>query len=837
MQLVPKAQLAIASTTNTEKITLDVRGMKCGGCVRSVEKQLNQNQGVRNVCVNLATQVAVVEIEKAVVNPESLVSLLTDAGFPSQLRSKKQLVGNGQLDIKEEERKEKNKALVNLYIAAVLLILSGIGHFSNLGTTLIPGLISGLNNIWFHCGLATLAILIPGRPIITDGWQGWRRRAPNMNSLVGLGTLTAYFASLIALLFPQMGWECFFDEPVMLLGFIILGKTLEELARARSKAAFQGLLSLQPQTARLIANPESLGANNTGVEIPADEVRAGEWLQVLPGEQIPVDGKVVVGQSTVDESMLTGESVFVFKEPGNTVSAGTINQSGVIAIRATRIGSETTLAQIVALVEDAQTRKAPIEQLADTVSGYFTYGVLTAAFLTFLFWYFFGSYIWGNINVLGDMGMMDMPHHPHITQNIVEYSSLLLSLKLAIAVMVVACPCALGLATPTAILVGTAMGAQNGLLIKGGDVLQKVYQLQTVVFDKTGTLTNGKPKVTDCLLVTEDKQQIFASKEEILKLAAAVEAGTNHPLGKAILEFAQQQELSIPPAVNYHTELGNGVSADVEGNFVLLGNYDWLNKHGVSINQNLQEEARVFANQGKTVVYVAVEKNIVGLIAMQDTLRDDAKATVEELRSLGFRVMVLSGDREEAARAIARQLNIDDSDAIANVPPAKKAAVIQVLQRHENKEQRQEEITKILSTQKSPNYLSSHNPSSKQQSMVAMVGDGINDAPALSQADVGIALHSGTDIAQSAADIVLMRDRLLDVVRSIKLSRATFQKIQQNLFWAFAYNTLAIPLAAGILLPTVGFVLTPAMAGALMAFSSITVVINSLLLRNITFNH
>jgi P-type Cu2+ transporter len=834
MQLVPKAQLAFAITTNTEKITLDVRGMKCAGCVRAVEKQLNQNQGVTNVCVNLATQVAVVEVAKDVVNVESLVKKLTDAGFPSQLRRKKQVAGASQLDIEEEERKEKSKALVNLYIAGILLFLSGIGHFGNLGRTLIPG----LNNIWFHCGLATVAIIIPGRQIITDGWQGWRRGAPNMNSLVGLGTLTAYFASLVALLFPQMGWECFFDEPVMLLGFIILGRTLEERARAKAKAAFKGLLSLQPQIARLIANPENLGANNTGVEIPADEVRAGEWLQVLPGEKIPVDGKVVVGQSTTDESMLTGESVPVVKQPGDTVSAGTINQSGVIAIRANRIGSETTLAQIVALVEDAQTRKAPIQQLADTVSGYFTYGVLTAAFLTFLFWYFFGSHIWGNINVLSHMGMMDMPHHSrHITQNVTEYSHLLLSLKLAIAVMVVACPCALGLATPTAILVGTAMGAQNGLLIKGGDVLQKVYQLNTVVFDKTGTLTTGKPKVTDCLLLTDNKQQIAASKEEVLRLAAAVEVGTNHPLGKAIVELAQQLELSIPSAVNFHTELGNGVSADVEGNFVLLGNYDWLKKHLVLINPNLQQQARALAKQGKTVVYVAVEKNIVALIAIQDTLRDDAKTTVEKLRSLGLRVMMLSGDRQEAAMAVAQQLNIDDNDVIANVPPAKKASVIEILQGQVNKEPQQEEISKIISNQKYPNQKYPNQKYPSQKSIVAMVGDGINDAPALSQADVGIALHSGTDIAQSAADIVLMRDRLLDVVHSIKLSRATFKKIQQNLFWAFAYNTLGIPLAAGILLPSTGFVLTPGVAGALMAFSSITVVINSLLLRNITLKN
>jgi P-type Cu2+ transporter len=396
-------------------------------------------------------------------------------------------------------------------------------------------------------------------------------------------------------------------------------------------------------------------------------------------------------------------------------------------------------------------------------------------------------------------------------------SPLLISLKLAIAVMVVACPCALGLATPTAILVGTAMGAERGLLIKGGDVLEKVHQLDTVVFDKTGTLTTGNPIVTDCLLI---EGSATGNSQSLLQLAAAVESGTHHPLAKAIQQEALKQQLSIPEAVDFHTEPGLGVSAVVEDTVVLLGNWDWLSWHGIAISETAQQIAENLATDGKTVVCVAVGGTLAGLIAVSDTLRPDAQSTVDKLRQMGLRVMLLSGDRQEAANAIAKQLGLDSADVIAGVPPAKKAAAIQALQ---GQEIQREGIP---------------NPKSKIQnskSVVAMVGDGINDAPALSQADVGIALHSGTDVAMETAEIVLMRDRLNDVVESIQLSRATFNKIRQNLFWAFVYNTVGIPLAAGVLFPSLGFVLNPSGAAALMAFSSVSVVTNSILLRRFDY--
>lgn len=834
MQLVPKTNLSPEPTPTTEKIILDVGGMKCGGCVKAVERQLFQYPGVKSASVNLATEIAVVELETSVVDADALAQQLTAAGFPSQPRQASGKVADknqGKSDPAERQRREIQSARRQLIIAALLLLLSGIGHFGNSGGFVLPV----LHNIWFHCGLATIALLIPGRSILIDGWVSWRRLAPNMNTLVGLGTLIAYTASLVALLFPQLGWECFFDEPVMMLGFILLGRTLEKQARGRVTAAFKNLLDLQPQLARLIPKRSvetrdgaSLQPSLTEViEIPAEQVRVGEWLQVLPGDKIPVDGVVIDGQTTIDESMLTGEAVPVLKQRGDTVTAGTLNQSGAIAIEATRTGNDTTLAQIVALVETAQIRKAPVQKLADTVAGYFTYGVLAAAVLTFLFWYFIGTHVWHDVTIWAGM---NMAHHYYGVPIPTHHSPLLVSLKLAIAVMVVACPCALGLATPTAILVGTAIAAERGLLIKGGDVLEKVHQLDTIVFDKTGTLTSGNPTVTDCVVLEgqakggdmennfdrfsaspPDHQSPIPNPQYLLQLAAAVERGTCHPLATAIQNQAQQQQLTILPATDFHTEPGLGVSAVVEGNLVLLGNCDWLSWHGIVIDDNVHKQVQKLAEDGKTVVLMAIAGTVAGLIAIQDTLRPDAKAAVDKLRHMGLRVMLLSGDTPTAAFAIANQLGLDTADVMAAVPPAKKAEVIQSLQNRE------------IETSADP------------KSVVAMVGDGINDAPALSQADIGIALHTATDVAIETADIVLMRNCLSDVVTSIQLSRATFNKIRQNLFWAFAYNTLGIPLAAGILLPSLHFVLSPAGAAALMAFSSVSVVTNSLMLRR--FSH
>jgi len=828
-----------------ELVTFDVGGMKCAGCAKAVERQLMQYSGVISACVNLAVEVATVECQPGAVDAEALAKKLTDNGFPSQSR-----LGENQQEAEaatiERRRQEIRQQIKQLTIALILIILSGLGHV--LGTKAPI-----LTNIWFHWGLATLALLLPGRPIIVDGCRSLWRNAPNMNTLVALGAVTAYTASNAALLFPRMGWECFFDEPVMLLGFILLGKTLEQQARRRAASALQALIALQPAKARLVdfklpsldLRSEELPLNSTSevynpqyIEIPADRVRVGEWLQVLPGEKIPVDGEVCEGKTTIDESMLTGESMPVLKQLGDTVAAGTINKSGAVVMRATRTGKETTVAQMVALVQAAQTRKAPIQNLADTVAGYFVYGVMAISVLTFLFWYFAGTHIWPSVLGQGAMNMghgamgighgamgighgaLGMGNQLSVTDYqlpITYYQSpLLLSLKLAIAVLVIACPCALGLATPTAILVGSGIGAERGLLIRGGDVLERVHQLDTVVFDKTGTLTTGNLTLTDYLPIfqnselglnsdinlgnsqdvcsTIDGVSASAVDAKLLQIAAAVERGACHPIAAAILLQAQQQGLPLLAAEDFCTEPGFGVSALVEGRRVFAGNAEWMSEQGVAVATQLSGSM-----DGKTAVYVASGGVLLGVIGLKDTLRPDAKAAVERLRGMGLRVMMLTGDTASAAAATAQQLDLTAADVLSGVRPEGKARAIATLQ--------------------------------AQGCKVAVVGDGINDAPALAQADVGIGLHCGTDVAVETAQIVLMRNALMDVVESIELGRATFNKIRQNLFWAFGYNTLGIPVAAGILLPATGILLSPAAAGAFMAFSSVSVVTNSLFLR------
>ncbi len=769
MQLASKTETLKINDSPLATITLDVSGMKCAGCVKAVERQLTQQTGVISVCVNQATEVATVKYETDIIDPKTLAQKLTDNGFPTQAR-----LGTSEIDASQKQaqrhHQEIQQQIRRVTIATLLIILSGIGHLEYFIGVEIPI----LGNIWFHGILATLALLLPGREIIIDGIRSLWRNAPNMNTLVGLGASAAYTASIIALLFPDLGWECFFDEPVMILGFILLGKTLEQQARYRAASTLQSLIALQLATARLIPPPNQENSVSEFVEIPAAQVKVGEYLQVLPGEKFPVDGEIWDGKTTVDESMLTGESIPVMKECGANVTAGTINKSSAIFMQATRTGSETTLAQIVKLVETAQTRKAPIQNLVDTVAGYFTYSVMTIAALTFLFWYFIGTNIWPNVlQTSGHEGMM------------MAINPLLLSLKLAIAVLVIACPCALGLATPTAILVGSGVGAEKGLLIKGGDVLEKVHQLDTIVFDKTGTLTTGHPTVTD---------MIGDNPQWLLQVAATVESGASHPLAAAILQKAQRESLSLLTGKDFYSEPGLGMSATVDGKTALVGNLAWLESHAVVL-----EREKIPTLPGKAAVYVAVDGVLAGVIGISDVLRNDAEVTVRLLQGMGLRVMLLTGDRQETAKTIAQQLGITVTDVLAEVVPSGKAEAIASLQLKAGK--------------------------------VAMVGDGINDAPALAQANVGIGMKAGTDVAVEAADIVLMQDRLMDVVQSIKLSRSTFNKIRQNLFWAFAYNIIGIPVAAGVLLPSFGIILNPSAAGALMAFSSVSVVTNSLLLR------
>jgi P-type Cu2+ transporter len=779
------ANPALLRDSATKTIVLDIAGMKCAGCVSAVEKHLNAETGVKSACVNLLTGVAAIEAESQQITGAQLAAKLTASGFPSQPRT-----GTGKTHSERQAKyaAESKQLLWQLITAGVLLVLSAIGHFTQPTTHLHHGS-APLINFWWHWGLATLAIAFPGRSILIDGWRSLWHGNPNMNTLVGLGTLSAYTASVVALLLPELGWECFFEEPVMIIGFIILGRTLERQAKHRAASAFDRLLSLQPAIARLVSpDPDRPQA----IEIPVEQVKVGEYLQVLPGEKIPADGAIRWGQTTIDESLLTGESLPILKQVGDVVIAGTVNQSSAISIEVTHVGDDTTLARIIALVEAAQTRKAPVQKLADTVAGYFTYGVLALAIVTAVFWYVIGI------------------HNPALE----PLATTLTPFKAAIAVMVVACPCALGLATPTAILVGTGIGADRGLLIKGGDVLEAVHRLDTVVFDKTGTLTEGKPQVTDVL--ASDR----CSTDELLTLAAAAESVTNHPLGTAIQQEAARLGFELPTVIDSHTEAGLGVAADVlaienseptpnpssEGNKarqVVVGNRRWLLVNGIEIDERWQAHSDRLTAAGKTVVYVAIAGETCGIIGVTDRLREEAIETVKRLQERGARVVLLTGDRQPIADRIAQQLGI--VDVYAEVLPQDKAQVIQSLQ---------------ASIDNSP------------QTQVAMVGDGINDAPALAQADIGIAMNAGTDVAIEVADIILMRDRLVDVIAAIELSQATITKIRQNLFWAIIYNSIGIPAAAGVWYWFGwGGMLSPSAAGAMMALSSVSVVTNSLLLR------
>jgi len=757
------------STTHApETITFAVEGMKCAGCVNAVERQIEQHQGVIGAQVNLVTATAVVQYQPKEVDPNEIASQLTEKGFPSHPNPAEEETDR-TVSYQERTQQANRENLQKLAIALLLIILSVFGHLQHLTGIDLPV----LRNTLFHGLLATIALLIPGREMIIDGAKGLWHGIPNMNSLIALGTLSAYGASIVALVFPELGWESFFDEPVMLLGFILLGRSLEQKSQGEAGTALAELMSLKPETARLVKATED--ATDQSMEVPVNRVQVGQWLRVLPGEKIPVDGELIEGETTVNESMLTGESTPVRKQPQQTVKAGTFNLTGVITLQANQVGKETTLAKIIASVENAQTRKAPVQQLADQVAGYFAYGVMAIALLTFLFWYFIGTNLW-----------------PELT---LETTPLLLSLKVMIAVLVIACPCALGLATPTAILVGTSMGAKRGLLIKGGDVLEKVHRLDTLVFDKTGTLTQGNPQVTDGVVVaTPDIDQ-----DTLLQYAASVEQETNHPLAHAIVTQAKQKGLSLLTTCEQETQAGWGVSATLEQQRIVVGNIEWLQQQAIAIPDEIEQQVQPLEAEGKTVVYVALNGSLAGMIALKDCLRQDAPETVTKLHKMGFQVMLLTGDKQRVASAIAQELNLDPHNVLAEVNPEDKVQTITSLQENRHR--------------------------------VGMVGDGINDAPALAQADVGIAIAQGTEIALESASIVLMRDRVSDVITAVQLSLATLKKIRQNLFWALGYNVITIPLAAGILLPSYNILLSPAIAAGFMAFSSVMVVSNSLLLK------
>src|SRR5438093_8716297 len=605
--------------------------------------------------------------------------------------------------------------------------------------------------------LATPVQFVAGWRFYHGTWDAFRNRSANMDVLIAIGTTAAWAYSAIVTFLPVLGVPLadqgtYYDTAAVIIGLILLGKYFEELAKGRAGDAIRKLMDLAPRTAHVIRE-------GTEEEVPVELVQVDDRLVVRPGERIPVDGTIVEGSSAIDESMITGESIPVEKRVGDTAIGATINKSGLLTIQATRVGADTTLNQIIKLVEDAQVARAPIQRLADRVASVFVPAVVLIASLTFLVWKF-------------------------LYQNTIAQS-----LVFFIAVLIIACPCALGIATPAAIMVGTGKGAENGLLIKGGEYLEKAHKLTTVVFDKTGTLTKGRPSVTDVVPVGA------ISDEDILRLAASAEKGSEHPLGGAIVSAATAQSLTLGDPNDFEAIPGQGVRAVIGGRRVLLGNRMLMASASVPLHA-AESILHTMEDAGKTAMILAVDGRVEGVIAVADTLKEHSVEAVRALKAMGIEVVMLTGDNRRTAEAIARQVGVDD--VIAEVLPAQKAEVIKDLQ--------------------------------KQGKVVAMVGDGINDAPALAQSDVGIALGSGTDVAMEAGGIVLIKDDLRDVVASIQLSRRTVQKIRQNLFWAFFYNTALIPIAAGVL-AGIGIVLNPIIAGAAMGFSSVSVVMNSMTLR------
>ena len=772
------SRTAAAGPTTT--VLLDVEGMKCGGCVRAVERTLLEQPGVQEASVNLVTRSAWLCLDAGDDCLEGVLQALDTRGFAAKPRAASSLVGPSDDPARSWGWWRQWRQLM---VALVLLVLSVVGHLAEGGHLSVPV----LGALPFHAALATVALVGPGRPILVGGWKAAMSGAPSMDTLVGLGVSSAYLASIVALIWPRVGWPCFFNEPVMLLGFVLLGRFLEERARLRTGRALQQLAALQPNQARLVM------ADGSVREVPVAAVRPGERLQLLAGDRIPVDGVVTEGCSAVDVSSLTGEPLPLEAGPGTELSSGSLNLEATLELEVKRVGAETALARIIALVEQAQARKAPIQGLADRVAGMFCYGVISLATFTFLFWWQVGPRLWPHLlEAPMHAGHAAHGHGLHAPLGAGAETPLGLALQLAIAVLVIACPCALGLATPTVITVSSGLAARQGWLFRGGDVIELAASLHRVVFDKTGTLTLGRPLVS----------QVLASPDpaRTLQMAASVEHTSRHPLAHALLQEAQRRNLNLLPLTESRTVPGAGVCGRVEGvaALVRVGAPEWLQREGVTWPETLQQALDQVTTAGQSVMAVALGDEPLGLISVDDRLRPDASVAVQRLRGQGLKLAMLSGDRQPSVQRLGQQLGFQMDQLAWQLLPEQKLERLETY---------------------------------RQDGSVAMVGDGINDAPALAAADLGIAVGTGTQIAQDTADLVLLGDRLEAVPEALQLAKRTMTKIRQNLYWAFGYNLLALPVAAGVLLPGFGVLLSPPLAALLMAVSSITVVLNALSLR------
>jgi Cu+-exporting ATPase len=744
---------------SASKITLPIKGMTCASCVKRVQDALSSLDGVLSVSVNLATERAVVEYFPAQLEVRELKRAVKVAGYEVvEVREGEDIVEKEKKEREEAYRKLKQKLITGIVLTIPLFLLV---YWDKIGLSSIIVIPRQLN-FFIQLFIETPVQFWVGWQFYTGAIAAARHRTTNMNTLIAVGTSAAYIYSVTATFFPSLfeikGYsaEVYFDTAAAIIVLILLGRLLEARAKGQTSEAIKKLMGLQAKTARVIRDSRE-------VDIPVDEVEIGDIVVVRPGEKIPVDGIVKEGHSTVDESMISGESIPVEKKVGDEVIGATINRTGTFKFEATKVGRETMLSQIINMVQEAQGSKPPIARLADRIASIFVPTVMGIATLTFIVWYILGP-------------------EPAFTYALLSF----------ISVLIIACPCALGLATPTSIMVGTGKGAENGILIRGGEALETAHKINTIVFDKTGTLTKGEPVVTDILAVHGS----HITDYEVLKYAASAEKGSEHPLGEAIVDKAREMKIGLIGPSDFQAIPGHGIKAMIESRDVLLGNEDFMKDEGIDVS-GLTETAERLSNEGKTPMYVAVDGVARGLIAVADTLKENSVSAINALKELGIETVMITGDNRRTAEAIARQVGIDR--VLAGVLPEDKAKEVKKLQ--------------------------------DEGKIVAMVGDGINDAPALAQADVGIAIGTGTDVAMEASDITLIRGDLMGVVGAIALSKATIRNIKQNLFWAFAYNTILIPVAAGALFPFFSILLSPIFAAAAMGMSSVTVVTNALRLR------
>ncbi len=744
-----------SSGQNAASVELSIKGMHCASCVQRVEKALLQKSGIMDAAVNLATERAKVIYEPALLDLEDIKRTIEAAGYQAEERPS---VGKG-VDMEKTRREKEYRALKTKFLSGLVL---GILVFLGSSRHWFPWVPEFLGNFYVLLVLTTPIQFGIGWQFYRGAWRALKHRSADMNTLIAVGTSAAYLYSVLATVFPSLfatsgiPANVYFDTSALIIVLILLGRLLEARAKGQTSEAIKKLIGLQPKTARVLREGKEM-------DIPVEEVVVGDLITVRPGERIPVDGIVREGKSSVDESMITGESLPVKKGPGSEVIGATIDRTGSFKFEATKVGKDTTLAQIIKLVEEAQASKAPVQRLADKISGYFVPVVILIALLTFIVWLAFGP-------------------PPALTFALLNF----------VAVLIIACPCALGLATPTAVMVGTGKGAENGILIKSGESLEITHKIDTIVIDKTGTLTKGEPEVTDIVVLPA------FTEEQILHFAAAAEKNSEHPLAEAILKKARTNGIQILEPEAFKAIEGQGVEASLSGQQILLGNARLMLEHRIE-TKNLEKEAENLSRAGKTPVYVAISGRAAGLMGIADTFKEGSLEAIRKLKKMGLRVVMLTGDNRRTAEAMAAQAGI--GEVLPELLPRQKVEAIKMLQ---SKGQR-----------------------------VAMVGDGINDAPALAQADIGIALGSGTDVAMEASDITLIKGDLRAVAAAIELSKKTIRVIKQNLFWAFIYNTAGIPLAAGVLYPFFGLLLNPIIAAAAMAFSSVSVVSNSLRLRRL----